>query len=313
MSRLCIDSPHLSTAKLIDRLQFSKGTKAKGETQSEWETSAKFEIGAYVARRPWKPFQDLTDSDSYVEFRLGASFETIGLIKIPESVVDSIGPHQTGFTKIGARKLTNETREIFINQLQSFLKNETPWSLDSHLPDGILYNISPGRRANTTMCSVTRSHVGLHLDCFDCLPARERWKGSSRICINLGVSARFFQFLPVLAFQMPDLLQPGKLPNDGPYEPLPNKLARAFMEKFPHVPALRLRLEPGEAYLAPTENVIHDGCAETGTPDTTLTVRGVFQNVCDQSMASKKADLSNTMIYSDPAALSIIHRSKNAF
>jgi hypothetical protein len=31
-----------------------------------------------------------------------------------------------------------------------------------------------------------------------------------------------------------------------------------FMDVFPEYPVLRLRVEPGECYVAPTENMLHD-------------------------------------------------------
>jgi hypothetical protein len=51
----------------------------------------------------------------------------------------------------------------------------------------------------------------------------------------------------------------------------------AFMSRFPGYPIVRVRIGPGEAYIAPTDNVIHDA-STIGSEglSITLTLRGWF-------------------------------------
>jgi hypothetical protein len=50
-----------------------------------------------------------------------------------------------------------------------------------------------------------------------------------------------------------------------------------FMKKFPDYPVVRLRIDPGEAYILPTDNLIHDASTEEKQfPDITLTFLGSF-------------------------------------
>jgi hypothetical protein len=55
------------------------------------------------------------------------------------------------------------------------------------------------------------------------------------------------------------------------------------MRQFPTYPVLRLRVKPGEAYIAPTDNLIHDGSSVGKQfPDITIHNLGYFgvaQNV----------------------------------
>jgi hypothetical protein len=54
-------------------------------------------------------------------------------------------------------------------------------------------------------------------------------------------------------------------------------LAHLFFETFPDYPVVRIRVAPGEAYIAPTENMVHDGSTdEQSQIDVTLTVLGTF-------------------------------------
>ena len=64
----------------------------------------------------------------------------------------------------------------------------------------------------------------------------------------------------------------------GPDWEMPGRytvLARQFMEQFPDVPVIRCRLAPGEAYVAPTENLVHDGSSVGQSDiDEQFTIRG---------------------------------------
>ena len=153
------------------------------------------------------------------------------------------------------------------------------WRLGS---DPIHIGISerPGGSANTTVNEETGLHVGLHLDSFDRLPPEERRRASNRLCGNLGEADRALQFVPIEASEMPRLL---RARNVTPALGWPHHqgrkldLARAFLATYPEAPVVRLQLQPGEAYLAPTENMIHDGISEDARwPDVTMTVRGYF-------------------------------------
>ncbi len=153
------------------------------------------------------------------------------------------------------------------------------WRLASD-PTHIGVSQGPGGSANTTVNGETGLHVGLHLDSFDRLPPEERRLGSNRLCVNLGEADRALQFVPVDAS---DILSMLRARDVAPASGWPHHqgrkldLARAFLATYPDAPVVRLRLHPGEAYIAPTENMIHDGISEDANcPDVTMTVRGRF-------------------------------------
>ncbi|WP_145832119.1 hypothetical protein [Bradyrhizobium huanghuaihaiense] len=53
---------------------------------------------------------------------------------------------------------------------------------------------------------------------------------------------------------------------------------QTFMERYANVPVIRCRLSPGEAYIAPTENLIHDASSEgEKTADVNFTIRGEIE------------------------------------
>jgi hypothetical protein len=67
-----------------------------------------------------------------------------------------------------------------------------------------------------------------------------------------------------------------------------NDLRDAFFAAFPDYPVLRVRLQPGQAYLCNTQNTVHDGATnDEGLPDLSfltlneLPVRTVVTPVVD--------------------------------
>jgi hypothetical protein len=96
------------------------------------------------------------------------------------------------------------------------------------------------------------------------------------MCVNLGREARYSLFinLPLMdMFSYLGLRDPEDIYAD--FRGL--SLGPRFMRSRPEYPVIRLRIEPGEAYVLPTDNLIHDGSTEeTAHPDVTMTFIGRF-------------------------------------
>jgi hypothetical protein len=120
------------------------------------------------------------------------------------------------------------------------------------------------------------ARIGLHFDRWDRLPVDELEQSSNRISINLGPVDRHFIFLNQTASGMAAMLERANLRVALDV----GVIGKAFMTAFPEYPIVRLRLRPGEAYIAPTENVLHDG-SSAGVQETNhyLSIRGRFDFV----------------------------------
>ncbi len=119
-------------------------------------------------------------------------------------------------------------------------------------------------------------YIGLHVDSFYQVPLEERAASPNRICINLGAGDRYLYFI-----NLPLTTLKEKLDGVGSTDPrrfqIGSKLGTAFMEQFPDYPVVKIRIAPGEAYIAPTENMIHDGSSQGNCYfDVHLTFRGHF-------------------------------------
>lgn len=118
------------------------------------------------------------------------------------------------------------------------------------------------------------ARIGLHFDRWDGLSVDELEFGSNRVSINLGPSDRYFIYLNRTASDMADILDRANMPCRRDV----HAIGPAFVSAFPDYPVVRLRLRPGEAYIAPTENILHDGSsAEVTGINHYLSLRGHFE------------------------------------
>ncbi|KAF3884617.1 MULTISPECIES: hypothetical protein [Nostocales] len=117
--------------------------------------------------------------------------------------------------------------------------------------------------------------VGMHLDSWDRAPLRRRHKSRNRICINLGREERFFLFINLPLMQMFEALG---FSDDEVYKHYRGTtVGDEFMKKYPDYPVVKLKVAPREAYIAPTDNLIHDASSVGKQyPDITLSFIGYF-------------------------------------
>lgn len=113
---------------------------------------------------------------------------------------------------------------------------------------------SPGNWTTTTEDSTIGLRIGLHVDNFDRLPYATRHHGRRRLCLNLGPGSRYL------------------LIADRDVRHICRTLYRDLDHHYPHTQdvrryvaaghplrCLRIRLQPGDGYIAPTELLPHDG------------------------------------------------------
>jgi hypothetical protein len=102
----------------------------------------------------------------------------------------------------------------------------------------------------------TGAHVGLHIDNWYRSKLNERASAPNRISINLGVTARFLLYIN-LPLATIGALATEQFAFDTRVGDTRNGLRQLFMSRCGSYPVVRVRLDPGEGYIAPTENMIH--------------------------------------------------------
>ena len=142
---------------------------------------------------------------------------------------------------------------------------------------GSVYSARIGRD-HPGLVTMTRAvdqdaRIGLHFDRWDGLPVKELAACSNRVSVNLGPRDRYLIFLNQTASGMSSILQKANVQ----FKQDVRAIGAAFMSAFPNYPIVRIRLQPGEAYIAPTENILHDGTsAEVVETNHYLSMRGRF-------------------------------------
>lgn len=111
---------------------------------------------------------------------------------------------------------------------------------------------SPGEYRTTTVDQRFGRRNGIHLDNWDRLPLAERANSRRRLAVNLGPGHRF---LLVATEDIRDIGTRYQIPGEYPR----TEDVREFVRQGGKLGCVRIRVEPGEGYVAPTELVPHDG------------------------------------------------------
>lgn len=115
--------------------------------------------------------------------------------------------------------------------------------------------------ATLTLNPLNGLRTGIHFDDWDGPVTSERTRSKNRISLNLGPCARYSMFIAFTLEELGHCLrEAGVKEVEGARTS--NAIGRAFMTRFPDTPVIRVKVLPGEGYIAPTENVLHDGSNE---------------------------------------------------
>jgi uncharacterized protein len=247
---------------LRGRVALSSGTTAA--------TAQSNSAGQYItdAMVPLLPFRSPTDQElALLQADSESSWATgkdVAIVRFPDDVidpvrqiVDDLDPDQDA-TSIGREHRSQLAWNNAISPVLDYIGRHH--ALDGNEPRVVRLGRSlPGKLTATrdTVAGRTGVHyVGLHVDSWIDTPLSDREHSQNRICINAGHSPRHFLFINMALAQMNTALNGTDL-SSMPY--YGSDLGHEFMAAFPSYPVVRLTIQPGEAYIAPTENIIHDG------------------------------------------------------
>jgi hypothetical protein len=250
-----------SCKETADRIELSSGTRlADMRETAELVCGAAYEEGARLPRDPWRRPTD-EEAESLIATKRPSDMATsVAVVKLPDE---------------------------FYNDLQEIMRSGNAESLEVNLLQALrticelgepLHCIGP-RKNPANLKTVTINHAigrynGLHVDNWDQFDLDSLHLATNRLCVNIGQDDRYFLFLPLSLMDIASALSEEMGP-DWEVPPRYTVLGRQFMERFPDMPVIRCRLAPGEAYVAPTESLVHDGSsAGQSDIDQLFTVRG---------------------------------------
>ncbi|MEX2982819.1 hypothetical protein [Streptomyces sp. C36] len=134
---------------------------------------------------------------------------------------------------------------------------------------------NPEDARTTTEDPATGRRLGLHVDNWDRLPYGARHEGRRRLCLNLGPGTRY------LLLGDRDIEEIFRAVRPDPEQRYPHTDdVRQYVVRGRPLQCLRIRLEPGDGYIAPTELLPHDGSTSgVGWPSTAAFWLGRWANL----------------------------------
>ncbi len=260
------------------RIALSAGTTKNTPCPSD---GLQYISAAVVPRSPFRPpttaeIETLLADEAESSWRIG---KDVAVVRIPDDVIT---PLMQIFEDFGTAETLGNYRDHTSHptwsrsygRLSEYIKQNH--ALDGGEPRVVrLGNSLPGNVTVTKDTVRGRNaihYVGMHVDSWVDVPLHERKYSKNRICINVGREARQFLFINIGLARMNAILNRTPLGGSLYYG---SDLGHDFTRAYPNYPVIRLTIQPGEAYIAPTENVIHDGSSLGMTyPDLALHMIG---------------------------------------
>ena len=242
-----------------ERLSVCSGN-VKADTVDDLHNGHKYAAQSYKPSADWRP---LTTAEMMQVLSLRPDLDykrNIGLFSLPAGLKALLS--ELGLGKLdslaAAKQRIVEKKELFgrVNvALNRFIgKFSMPGSLVTPYIHGIFYN-QPGLE---TIGVSDKGYIGMHIDNGHAFKVDQLSAAPNRMCINLGQEDRHLLFIPRTSGEILRSLQTTMDIDTARYKEY--QLTRDFLSANLACPVLKLKQKPYEAYIAPTDNIIHDGC-----------------------------------------------------
>lgn len=159
------------------------------------------------------------------------------------------------------------------------------WLADLLRRDGLSFQFAgalrlgtnrPGRRTSTTDPQQGGRRLGMHVDSHERRSFDDRQDCRRLLSLNVSSEAREFLFVPVSVGCICEVVRCARGARIAP-QGNATDLAREFFAIDPAIGVVAVRLAPGDAYLAPVQNLPHDGStAMMATTDLTVRAFGEY-------------------------------------
>jgi hypothetical protein len=209
-----------------------------------------YEEGVYVPSNAWAPISQLEVATWLSSASRFDPISNVGIAEIDRDLVRPIIADLVSQDKSDPFQLYDVSAQMY-QELTAFICRKF-----SALAEPYIHGISakpPGLRTSS-VAPEKGQFVGMHIDSWDGLSLAERLASRVRVNVNLGPDPRYFLYLPITIQGIWKQLQEcGKEDKDLA---LPQ---RDVFRSNSSQRVLRLKVLPGEAYVASTDCVIHDG------------------------------------------------------
>ncbi|HEY6815170.1 MAG TPA: cyclophane-forming radical SAM/SPASM peptide maturase GrrM/OscB [Croceibacterium sp.] len=262
--------PHLGSINIfapLDRIQVNHGTcLVEAGTRG-------YNPAAVLPRDDWRPCTPEEWAAFHSPARSPGPLNYVALIRLPAELQRLAAELGAGVTlaKPSGRGSPDGEFEAE-HRLQAGIR-ELFGDTDAFCPLGIM--LQDAGQKTTTVDEADGLRLGLHVDSWTKSRGDKRAGAINRIAVNLGEHPRRLLLLDLGVDQLMNLVRSTSDPR--PELRNPTEIARQFLFRFPDYPVVSIQVLPGEAYIAPTENLVHDGCSSGSTGrDVVFTILGQF-------------------------------------
>jgi hypothetical protein len=253
----------------MDSISISSGTQLVAGLQQNLR--AKYEPDAVLPNEDWRR----PTSEEFLKLVDEKLFDRVDAVTILRFPIRQAGASESSSFRIPPNKNDTFGVRIFaasdtdlVKRVSMYCQTVLGATAENGFSGGLHVN-APGL-LTTTRSGASGPHVGLHVDNWTKLPIHGRYGCENRICVNIGSESRYFLFVNLTIDRMFDSMAV-KCKGHG------TAVARQFFNNHPTYPVFRVRLRPGEAYIAPTELLAHDASSiEMTDNDVSIMLRGMF-------------------------------------
>ncbi|MCC3404464.1 MAG: hypothetical protein JGK17_02540 [Microcoleus sp. PH2017_10_PVI_O_A] len=255
----------------IPRVWLSSGTQLAVDTSPD---RLQYCEGAFMPKEPWR---EPTPAESTLLWadEPPPRYSGVGIVRLPADVLALLAasgiPSLTTPLQVAEFKSQEKCGQI-LDRLIDYFK---PFCLSDSPP---VISGMGGRQPGLSTATIDNKRGcrnGLHTDSWDNLPLAKKQEATNRICVNLGRDSRYFLFVNLTEMDIFEMLG-GSDSDVG--KPWTRQLTYEFMQRYGEYPVVKLRIAPGEAYIAPTENMIHDAStADMKHLDVKVMMRGYYR------------------------------------
>jgi hypothetical protein len=238
-----VDQPNVVVQNFNDqsiepwRIKLSTGTIAANECATR---SGPYKRSAFLPAPPWRRARVEAEGCTLRAPRLGY-FTVPSSILCPFRNLTSDPPT---FTRADAAQAAEPLAEYLGDRFGAS---------EAIITHGL--NHSRSGLETVTVNPETGLYIGLHIDSWDGNSFDERRNARTRISVNVGSVPRYLLVLNMPFDHGADLI---KVALSLKTPPPPHRVLPALFMLFPEIPVLRIQIQPGEAYVADTDNLIHD-------------------------------------------------------
>jgi hypothetical protein len=230
--------------------------------------------GAFMPKEPWRePTPEESDLLWVKEPPL--SYSGVGIVRLPPDILALLAASGIASLTTPLQVAEFKNQEKCHQLRDKLIAYFQPFCISDSLP---VISGMGGRQSGLSTATIDNKRGcrnGLHTDNWDTLPLAQKQDSTNRICVNLGVDSRYFLFINLTERDIFEILG---CPDSDVNKPWTRQLTSEFLKRYPDYPVVKLRIAPGEAYIAPTENMIHDAStAEMQHLDIKVMMRGYYR------------------------------------